>query len=147
MDSLPREAPPTQEEYHLPRNELAGHVPLGRFPKDSGENSSRLAEIQKAAKKVPGPGKYMKVDDWGPTGGVMSRVKTGKFGKGNRFVGDAKEMVKKRGPVPGPGHYENKDFSIKGQNGVSNALSSKYLERRDVLTVFIRKDLLEFRIV
>ena len=62
---LPREPPPTNEEYHLPITTLPNRALLGKFPKDSGKASSRLADIEKQAKKVPGPGKYVGQPDWG----------------------------------------------------------------------------------
>ncbi|CAD7932844.1 unnamed protein product [Amoebophrya sp. A120] len=126
-----REPPPTNAEYFLPVKTLEPRVPLGRFPKDSGKTSSRLADIERQAKKCPAPGKYDKVSTWADPG-----KKTGTRGinescsgfgfafmKDSRWKGDAEDMVKKRGPQPGPGQYENKEFNVKGVNAVKQSLS------------------------
>eukprot|EP00392_Amoebophrya_sp_AT5.2_P016235 g16493.t1 len=106
-------------------------VKLGKFPKDTGETSSRLAEIQKQAKKTPAPGKYDKVDTWadpakksGTRGIGESCAGFGNaFEKASRWKGDAEDMVKKRGPMPGPGHYESKEVNMKPMNSVKQSLS------------------------
>ena len=83
--ALPREDPPTNEEYHLPVTTLPARALLGRFPKDTGKSSSRLADIEKQAKKTPGPGKYCGQPDWGKMAGVLSRavaIRTGEKWRG-----------------------------------------------------------------
>ncbi|CAD7953841.1 unnamed protein product [Amoebophrya sp. A25] len=126
-----REPPPSNEEYTLPVTTLPPKVPLGKFPKDTGETTSRLADIQKQAKKTPAPGKYDKVYAWADASKKTGTRQRGeaplgfgfKFENASRWKGDAQDMVRKRGPMPGPGHYESKEVNVKNVNSCKANLS------------------------
>lgn len=99
-------------DYYLPCHGIgdtgpAQRVVLGNFSKDDGSCSSRINQIERQARKYPGPGKYLSHSDWTGAWGIHGG---NKFQKGSR---DYKPLHK----FPDPRHYERKDIF----NFVSNA--------------------------
>ncbi|CAE7415581.1 unnamed protein product [Symbiodinium natans] len=91
----------THEDYAVPCHGIgdtgpAKRVTHGAMSKDDGTFSSRINQIQKAAAKGPGPGKYMGHEDWRLHGGS-------KFSKKEREGFPPHKN-------PDPTHYERKDF-------------------------------------
>jgi len=104
----------TQEDYAVPCHGigdtgLAKRVTHGAMSKDDGKFSSRINQIQKAATRVPGPGKYVGHEDWRLNGGSKFAKKEAGY----------KPMHKN----PDPTHYERKDFFQFPANACKESLS------------------------
>mmetsp|Transcript_2774 Transcript_2774/g.3635 ORF Transcript_2774/g.3635 Transcript_2774/m.3635 type:complete len:268 (-) Transcript_2774:41-844(-) len=105
------------DDYHLPSNGVGAtgmppRVLMGHSSKDKGEHSSRINIIIKQAQKVPGPGKYVAHEDWGP-------------GKANKFA-STERSKKPMHKNPAPTAYERKDFMLESSNGAKDNLSTHY---------------------
>lgn len=79
-------------EYMVPKFGLKERVPGGGLPKDPGTFSSRLAQVVRAATKVPGPGKY----EFKDTLGSATKFSVPKAPRDKYNVPDGS-----KGPAPG----------------------------------------------
>jgi len=110
-----------QEDYRVPYDGigLTGHpkrILAGPMSKDKGTYSSRINQIIRQAEKVPGPGMYVKHEEWieGKTNHVIHAGN--KYSKSSR---DYKPMNKTPGPI-----YESKDFGTNVPVACKDSLSN-----------------------
>jgi len=110
-------------DYYLPCHGIgdtgpAQRVILGNFSKDDGSCSSRINQIERQAKKYPGPGKYLAHASWA---GEDGRSSWGIHG-GNKF-GHGSREYKPLHKFPDPRHYERKDIFSSISNASKDNLS------------------------
>jgi len=85
------------EEYFPPTGDHVPHVLGGTMPKDSNENSSGFAMIEKNAGKVPGPGHY----------DTMARDQKDWNNKGTTFCKMSRDAIARRARAgPAVGQYQ-----------------------------------------
>lgn len=104
----------SNSDYNIPKNGvgLTGHpkkVLLGNFSKDMNDMMSRLGQIERQARKVPGPGMYLGHTEW-------TLNKGSAFSKSDRGF-------KSSHANPAPNHYENKEIGTKNSNAAADNLS------------------------